>query len=73
MKNWFPPLVILGLSGLGLACASQGVQERVHLFFQRLAQGADPFAEVNKFFDEQLRNIQQTLDRLAEALEEQQA
>lgn len=60
MKNRFAPLAILGLSGLGLACASQGVQERVQLFFKQLTQGADPLAEVNRFFDEQLRNIQQT-------------
>ena len=73
MKNWFAPLAILGLSGLGLACASQTVQERVHFFFKDLAQGGDPLAEVNRFFDEQLRNIQQTLDRLADALEEQGA
>lgn len=73
MKNWFPPLVILGLSGLGLACASQRVQEQVHTLFKHLAHGADPLAEVNKFFDEQLRIIQQTLDRLADALEEQEA
>lgn len=73
MKNWFAPLAILGLSGLGLACTSERVQERIRLVFHQLAQGADPLAEINKFFDEQLRAIQDTLDRLAEALEEQQA
>lgn len=73
MKNWFAPLAILGLSGLGLACASERVQEKVHHFFDRLAQGADPLGDVNKFLDEQLRNIQHTLDRLAEALEGQDA
>jgi hypothetical protein len=45
----------------------------MRLFFHQLAQGADPLVEINKFFDERLRAIQDTLDRLAEALEEQQA
>ncbi len=73
MKNWFAPLAILGLSGLGLACASTRVQARMRDVFDQLAHGADPFTEVNKFLDEQLRNIQHALDRLAKALEEQEA
>lgn len=73
MKSWLTPLVILGLSGLGLACTSERVQERMRGFFVDLAHGVDPLAEVNKFFDEQLGAIQNTLDRLAEALGEQEA
>jgi hypothetical protein len=73
MKNWFAPLAILGLSGLGLACASTRVQARMRDVFEHLAESPDPFGEVNRFFDEQLANIQHTLDRLAEALEEQEA
>jgi len=73
MKNWLPPLAILGLSSLGLACTSSHVQARLRDLFYRLAQTTDPFGELNKFFDEQLSAIQRTLDRLAEALEEQEA
>lgn len=73
MKNWLAPLAILGLSGLGLACASTRVQARLRDLCYELAQTTDPFGELNKFFDEQLNNIQRTLDRLSESLEEQEA
>jgi hypothetical protein len=73
MKNWLAPLSILGLSCLGLACTSTQVQARLRDLVYQLAQSADPFGELNKFFDEQLNNIQSALDRLASALEEQKA
>lgn len=73
MKNWLAPFAILGFSCLGLACTSTRVQARLRDLFYQLAQSADPFGELNKFFDEQLNNIQRTLDRLADALEEQEA
>ncbi len=73
MKNWFAPLAILGVSGLGLACASTRVQARMRDVFDQLAHSKDPFGDINKFFDEQLRNIQHALDLLAEALGEQEA
>ena len=73
MKNWFVPIAVLGLSGLGLLCVSERGREQMRAFFGRMAQTGDPLGEVNKVFDEQLNAIQNTLDRLAEALEEQQA
>lgn len=73
MKNWLPPLAILGVSCLGLACTNARVQARVRDLVYQLAQSADPFGELNEFFDEQLNNIQRALDRLANALEEQEA
>jgi hypothetical protein len=73
MKNWFVPIAVLGLSGLGLLCASERGRAQVRALFGRMARSGDPLGEVNKVFDEQLNAIQNTLDRLAEALEEQQA
>ena len=73
MKNWFTPLAILGVSGLGLACTSESVQGKMRLFLERLSRGEDPLRDVNKFVDEQLKTIQRTLDSLAEALEEDES
>ncbi len=42
-------------------------------FLDHLADGADTLGDFSKFCDEQLAAIQDTLDRLAEALEEQKA
>ncbi len=72
MRNWFVPLAVLGLSGLGLVCASERGRNRLRVFFERAVEG-NPIGEVNKFLDDQLKVIQDTLDRLAEALEEQGA
>lgn len=71
MRDWFVPLTVLGLSGIGLVCASERGRKGLHTLFQRLATEGP--GEVNKFLDDQLRAIQNTLDRLAEALEEQEA
>jgi hypothetical protein len=75
MKNWLAPLSVLGLSALGLAVASERGQERLRALVERLSRNGDPLGEVNKFFDAQLEAIQNTLDRLAESLleEEQEA
>jgi hypothetical protein len=75
MKNWLAPLSVLGLSALGLAVASERGQERLRALVERLSRNCDPLGEVNKFFDAQLGAIQNTLDRLAESLleEEQEA
>lgn len=70
MKNWFIPLAVLGVSGLGLLFASERGREQVRAFFDRLLEHGDPFGEFNKFVDEQLTAIQHALDTLTEALEE---
>ena len=72
MKNWFVPVAVLGLSGLGLLCASERGRAQMRALFGRMARNGDPLGEINKILDEQLNSIQNTLDRLAEALEEQQ-
>lgn len=71
MKNWFIPITVLGLSGLGLLCVSQQGQAKLQEFFDRLTRDGDPLGEFNHFLDEQLTAIQSTLDVLAKALEQQ--
>jgi hypothetical protein len=73
MRNWFVPLAVLGVSGLGLVCASERGRDGLRVLFERLAARGNPIGEVNKFLDDQLKAIQETLDRLAQALEEQEA
>ena len=70
MKNWLFPVAVLGLSGLGLVFASERGREQVRGWFDRLMEGGDPIGEFGKFVDDQLNAIQQTLDSLAEALEQ---
>ena len=73
MRNWFVPIAVVGLSGLGLFCASKRGREQVRVLFDRLARQGDPLGEFNRFLEDQLQAIQRTLEDLAEALEEQQA
>ena len=73
MKNWFLPVTVLGLSGLGLLFASERGRQRVRQAFDKLMEHGDPLTEFNKFCEEQLEAIQQNLDRLSEALEDPQA
>jgi hypothetical protein len=73
MKNWLIPIAVLGVSGLGLLCASERGREQVRNLFDRLLEHGDPLSEFNKFVDDQLSTIQNALDSLAEALEEPQA
>jgi len=72
MRNWFVPLAVLGLSGLGLVCVSERGRNGLRSFFERVATEGNPIGEVNRFLDDQLKAIQDTLDRLADALEEQE-
>lgn len=73
MKNWLIPVAVLGLSGLGLVCASERGREQMRGFFDRLMEHGDPLGEFNKFVDDQLTTIQRTLDNLAQTLEDSQA
>ncbi|HLW52400.1 MAG TPA: hypothetical protein VKW06_06120 [Candidatus Angelobacter sp.] len=70
MKNWYIPIAVLSLSGLGLFCASQPGQAKLQELFEHLSGDGDPLKEFNNFLDEQLTAIQRTLDHLAEALEQ---
>lgn len=73
MKNWVVPAILVGLAGLGLVVASERVREQVRGLFDQIADGADSLGDFSKFCDEQLGAIQNTLDRLAQAMEEEQA
>ncbi|HEU4415049.1 MAG TPA: hypothetical protein VFT65_09735 [Candidatus Angelobacter sp.] len=73
MKNWFLPVTVLGLSGLGLMFASEKGRERLRRAFDHLVEHGDPLGEFNKFCEEQLEMIQRNLDRVSEALEQSQA
>lgn len=64
------PVTVLGLSGLGLFCASERGRAQVRAVFDRISRHGDPLGE---FLESQLTAIQRTLDDLAEALEEQSA
>lgn len=72
-KNWFLPVTVLGLSGLGLLFASERGRQRMREAFDKLVEHGDPLSEFNKFCEEQLETIQRSLDRLSEALEDPQA
>lgn len=73
MKNWFLPVTVLGLSGLGLLFASERGRERVRQALDKLMEHGDPLGEFNKFCEDQLETIQRNLDRISEALEGPQA
>jgi len=68
MKNWLLPIAVLGVSGLGLLCASERGRKRLHTFFDEISS-ADPLGQFNKAVEDQLDGIQRTLERLSEALE----
>lgn len=69
MKNWYLPATVLGLAGLGLIFASERGRERVRHFVDDFLKHGDPLGEFGKFCDDQLATIQESLDRLAKALE----
>ncbi|MGC2695745.1 MAG: hypothetical protein WA738_08135 [Candidatus Angelobacter sp.] len=73
MKNWFLPVTVLGLSGLGLLFASEKGRERLRRAFDHLVEHGDPLGEFNKFCEDQLETIQRNLDSLAESLDHSQA
>ncbi len=73
MRNWLVPVTLLGLSGLGLFCASKRGREQMRVFFDRVARHGNPLGEFNKFLDDQLEVLQRTLDEVAAALEQQSA
>jgi hypothetical protein len=68
MKNWFLPIAVLGVSGLGLLFASERGRKRLHTLFEDI-NNADPLGQFNQAMEDQLDNIQRTLERLSEVLE----
>jgi hypothetical protein len=73
MRNWLVPVTLLGLSGLGLFCASERGRQQIRALFDRVAQHGDPLGEFDHFLDVQVAALQRTLDAVAEALEQQRA
>lgn len=73
MRNWLIPATLLGLSGLGLFCASERGRAQIRAFLEGVARHGDPLSEFNGLLDEQLAALQRTLDAVAEAIEEQHA
>jgi hypothetical protein len=67
------PVTVLGLTGMGLFCASKRGREQMRALLDKLAQQGDPLGEFNRLIENQLEAIQRTLEDLAEALEEQRA
>lgn len=72
MKNWLLPVIVLGVSGLGLVFATEKGREQLRRLFDRMAKSDDPLGSFNQAFGEQLDNIQHALDCLSQALEGQQ-
>lgn len=68
MKNWVLPIAVLGISGVGLVFASERGRAQLRAFFDRLAAGEDPFGEFNKILENELENIQRTLNEVSDAL-----
>lgn len=69
MRSWILPVIVMGVSGVGLVFASDRGRRKVHSFIDRVSQAQNPLGEFNKALDQQLAHIQQTLDQLSEALE----
>ncbi|HLJ88429.1 MAG TPA: hypothetical protein VKZ53_16535 [Candidatus Angelobacter sp.] len=80
MRNRAFPLLLLGISGLGLICASDrgrkhlrrvmsGVGGVAKSVAQSVAQSKDPLGEFHRAVERQIGHIQQTLDQLSEVLE----
>ena len=68
MKNWLLPITVLSVSGLGLLFASERGRKRLHTLFEDI-NNADPLGQFNQALEDQLENIQHTLERLSKALE----
>jgi hypothetical protein len=71
MKNWLLPVAVLGVSGIGLLCASERGRAQLRQFFDRLARSEDPLGEFHQAIETQLDSIQRALDHLSEALQAQ--
>lgn len=69
MKNWVLPIAVLGMSGLGLLCASERGRAQLKLLFDRLANAEGPLGEFNHMLEKELNHIQRALDQLSEVLE----
>src|SRR5258708_37071514 len=51
MKNWLLPFIVVGVSGVGLACASDRGRAKVHSFFERVSHAQTPMAQFKNALD----------------------
>lgn len=69
MKNWWLPIAVLGLSGLGLLLAGNRSQEQSQRPSNDLSARRDPLGEFGKIIETELDHIQRALEELTESLE----
>jgi len=72
MKNWLLPVIVLGVSGVGLIFATEKGREQLRGLFERMVKSDNPLGAFNQAFEDQLDTIQHALDRVSQALEGRQ-
>ena len=68
MRNWFLPIAVLGVSGLGLIFASSRGRHQLRQLFDREPE-SEPFIPFGQVLERELEQIQEVLDQLSETLE----
>lgn len=69
MRKWYVPLTVLGLGSLGVLLFSERGRDRLRWFFNRLEEAPDRLSEWNDTAQAELERIQETLNRISEAME----
>jgi len=69
MRNWFLPIAVLGVCGMGLIFASSRGRQQLRQLFDREGDSEEPFIPFGKVLERELENIQEVLDQLSETLE----
>lgn len=68
MRKWFLPLTVIGLTGLGMAVASDRGRGYLRRVFDTVINSQDAFGNLNTMVERELDNIQQALNDIADAL-----
>lgn len=69
MKNWFLPIAVLGVCGMGLIFASSRGRQQLRQLFDRETESDEPFIPFGQVLERELEQIQEVLDQLSETLE----
>jgi hypothetical protein len=72
MRSWYWPLTVLGLSGLGLLLSTEKGKNAARRAWDVLENAPERMQGWNDSIENELENIQQTLNSLATALETEQ-
>lgn len=72
MRSWYWPLTVLGLSGLGLFLSTEKGKTAARRAWDALESAPERMQDWNDSIENELQNIQQTLNTLASALETEQ-